>query len=58
MALLFHKEIVILIWALFDAYIGCSVAYYFLRKNSMADAKKLADYVEEYIIVPAEESEE
>ena len=38
--------------------IGCSVAYYFLRKNSMADAKKLADYVEEYIIVPAEESEE
>jgi hypothetical protein len=24
----------------------------------MADAKKLADYVEEYIIVPAEESEE
>lgn len=38
--------------------IGCSVAYWFLRKNNMADAKKLADYVEEYLIIPTEESEE
>ena len=33
--------------------IGCSVAYWFLRKNNIADAKKLAwDYVEEYLIIP------
>ena len=38
--------------------IGCSVAYWFLRKNNIADAKKLADYVEEYLIIPTEESEE
>lgn len=40
------------------AGIGCSVAYWFLRKNNVADAKKLADYVEEYLIIPTEESEE
>ena len=38
--------------------IGCSVAYLFLRKNNVVDAKKLVDYVEEYLIIPTEESEE
>lgn len=38
--------------------IGCSVAYWFLRKSNVADAKRLADYVEEYLVVPSEESEE
>ncbi|WP_418750676.1 hypothetical protein [Frisingicoccus sp.] len=37
--------------------IGCSVAYWFLRKNNVADAKRLAERVEEYLVIPSEESE-
>jgi len=37
--------------------VGCSVAYWFLRKSNIVDAKRLADYVEEYLVVPSEESE-
>ena len=37
--------------------IGCSVAYCVLRKNNVADAKRLAERVEEYLVIPSEESE-
>ena len=37
--------------------VGYSVAYWFLRKSNIVDAKRLADYVEEYLVVPSEESE-